>query len=156
MKAITVRQPWALHIIQSGKDIENRTRNIAGSYRGPLAIHAGLRADEDALRALPGRPPNGIPRVFHYGAFIGVADLIDVHGSGTCARSDPDRENGYIPCSPWAQYRFERGEWHQPQLRHLVLANPRPLTRPIPYRGRLGCWTVPDDVATQITEGLSQ
>lgn len=28
MKAITVRQPWALHIMQSGKDVENRTRNI--------------------------------------------------------------------------------------------------------------------------------
>lgn len=66
MKAITVRQPWALHIMQSGKDVENRTRNIAGSYRGPIVIHAAKVADEEALRALPRLPPNGIPRIFYW------------------------------------------------------------------------------------------
>jgi hypothetical protein len=30
MRALTVRQPWAWAIVHGGKDIENRTRNIAG------------------------------------------------------------------------------------------------------------------------------
>lgn len=42
MRAITVQQPWAWAIF-NGKGVENRTRNIAGKYRGPLAIHAGAR-----------------------------------------------------------------------------------------------------------------
>lgn len=56
MKVLTVRQPWAAAIIHGGKDVENRTRNLAGSYRGPVAIHAGLAYDEDALIWASGRP----------------------------------------------------------------------------------------------------
>ena len=48
MKAITVRQPWAWAIMHDGKDVENRSRNIAGTYRGPVVIHAGLTDDDDA------------------------------------------------------------------------------------------------------------
>lgn len=65
MRALTVQQPWAWAIVYGGKDVENRTRNIAGAYRGPLAIHAGLRWSDrgarsglvwDALRNLYGWP----------------------------------------------------------------------------------------------------
>ena len=45
MRVLTVRQPWAWAIVHGGKDIENRTRNVAGAYRGPVAIHAGLAFD---------------------------------------------------------------------------------------------------------------
>jgi hypothetical protein len=37
---------------------------------------------------------------------------------------------------------------------HLVLTNPRTLSRPIPHVGRLGLWTVPDDVEEQIRGDL--
>jgi hypothetical protein len=139
MRALTVRQPWALHIVQSGKDVENRSRNIAGAYRGPVAIHAGLHVDEEALRKLPRLPPNGIPRVFFYGFILGVVDLVGVHAmwaddEGKCDRCD----------SPWAQ--------QSPY--HLMLANPRRLRKPISVRGRLGLWTLPDDIAAQVEEAL--
>lgn len=52
MRAITVRQPWAWQIINQGKNVENRTRNIAGKYRGPIAIHAALKPDQEALARL--------------------------------------------------------------------------------------------------------
>lgn len=153
MRILTVRQPWALHIIQSGKDVENRTRNIAGNYRGPVAIHSALKADEDALRRLPGLPPNGISRVFHYGAIIGVVDLVGVHhdqsigAHGHCC-SDASWHGGTEcsgGCSRWA----EPGAWH------LCLNNPRPLTDPIPYPGALGLRTLPDDVVARIQGALS-
>lgn len=157
IRILTVRQPWALHIIQSGKDVENRTTNIAGSYRGPIAIHAALKADEEALRALLGQPPNGIPRIFHYGAIIGVVDLVDVHYANDCYQQSiadainlfrNDRpafdalpitnEGGGIigrakHCSSWAM------DYHY----HLELANPRPVD-PIPYRGGLGLRKITD------------
>src|SRR3954452_3561016 len=41
MKALTIRQPWAALIMAGSKDVENRVRPT--SFRGRLAIHAGLR-----------------------------------------------------------------------------------------------------------------
>jgi hypothetical protein len=152
VRILTVRQPWAWAIIHGGKDVENRVRNIAGSYRGPVAIHAALKADEQALRDLPRLPPNGIPRVFEYGAIIGVVDLVDVHSAsviGGCGRMDnhcDEHPNGCRHhCSPWAMGPAPEG-WYQ----HLVLANPRELVRPIPYRGALGLRPLDPAVVAQI------
>ena len=41
MKAITLHQPWASLVAAGVKTVE--TRSWRTSYRGPLAIHAGLR-----------------------------------------------------------------------------------------------------------------
>lgn len=54
MRILTVRQPWAWAIIHGGKDVENRVRNIAGDYRGPIAIHVGLQHDHDHDRQMIG------------------------------------------------------------------------------------------------------
>ncbi len=141
MKVIAVRQPWALHIVQSGKDIENRSSNIAGAYRGLVAIHASKRPDEEALRALPALPPNGIPRVFHYGAIIGVAELVDVH---------PGWIEG-TPCTPWGIRYVNHVGQH-----HLVLRDARPLRTPIPHRGALGLRDLPTDIEHLIRKELDQ
>lgn len=134
MKVLSVRQPWALHIIQSGKDVENRTRNVAGAYRGLVAIHAGKVADERALARLPRLPENGIPRTFHYGAIIGVATLVSVHRSTPWHCEDCDDCEGM--CSEWAE----------PGQVHLVFKHPRRLRYPIPFTGSLGLRDVPRDV----------
>lgn len=137
MRAITVRQPWAWQIIHQGKNIENRTRNIAGKYRGPVAIHAALKADELALARLPRRAPEWVtaPRVFNYGAILGVVDLVDVHQSAPfCCGSD------------WGELLW--GGYH------LELANPRPIplnTQPR-CRGALGLWTPPPGIVARLQE----
>lgn len=124
MRILTVRQPWAWAIIHAEKDIENRQRSLGG-YRGPVAIHAGLQVDEDPTEreswttladALMLRPDahSEMPR----GAILGVADLVGVH-------EDDSAECYY--CSGWADYG-----WHH------VLAHPRPLSEPIPFKGALG------------------
>lgn len=148
MRILTVRQPWAWAIIYGGKDVENRVRNIAGSYRGPVAIHAGLAKFEDEgqyrevtraiVSELNGWPADDgelwgadsieadDPR-FAYGAIIGVVDLTDEHWSGMeCGRVVNCHE--YKLCSPWAEAYSH----------HLELANPRPLAEPIPFKGALG------------------
>lgn len=189
MRAISVRQPWAWAIMHGGKDVENRSRNIAGSYRGPVAIHAGKAIFEEEGGAYPevqsaiwleegGYVPTGVqlwevaddvdphdPR-FAYGAIVGVVDLVRVHHADDCEHDDlmrlaglyrsgpegraevaalPDSGAGGIVgkirgCSPWAQ----------PDQYHLVLASPRPLAEPIPCRGALGLWTVPDDIVAAL------
>ncbi len=46
-KAITMIQPWASAIASAGKDIENRSWH--SHYRGPIAIHAGAKLNQEAL-----------------------------------------------------------------------------------------------------------
>ena len=163
VRAITVRQPWAWAIAHGGKDVENRTRNIAGGYRGPVAIHAGLTPDTAAQPHWP--LGDLIPRVAWRtrGAVVAVADLVDVHDDETCLAGDlarlrwlyehnraaydaiPDTGSGGLIgrarlCSPWAM----GDHWH------LTLANVRPLATPVPARGRLGLWTLPPDVEAAV------
>ena len=144
MKALTIRQPWAWAIIYGGKDVENRSRNLAGSYRGPVAIHAGLAPFEQhnmASRALRSAHGSEVSTEILFGAIIGIVDLVDVHAA------TPD-DLGRIRCEttelgdPWD---MACSLWAMETAYHLVLRNPRPLATPIPYRGRLGLWEVPAD-----------
>lgn len=156
MRILTVRQPWAWAIVHGGKDVENRPRNIAGGYRGPIAIHAGLAYDRDShersrvLRAaqdaaaialgaevfphgytwdLDAPDPRGQWSVM--GAIIGVVDLYNVHDLSEEAHGADD-EAWAQNCSPWAQWGDTGTAWH------LMLRKPRPLAKPIPYTGALG------------------
>lgn len=147
MRVLTVRQPWAWAIVHGGKTIENRTRNIAGAYRGPVAIHAAQREVPD--KYAKGGPIDTIQHItgtvplFHLpqnlGAVIGVVDLIDVHME--CRYLEPTTRQ----CSPWAE----------PNAYHLEFANPHPIT-PIPAKGRLGLWTPDTALADQIRRALEE
>ncbi|RLP68368.1 ASCH domain-containing protein [Mycetocola reblochoni] len=147
MRVLTVRQPWASAIIHGGKDVENRVRNIAGTYRGPVAIHAAagkaaeitdeqearlLAADADELGGiaawLDGEPIRG-------GVILGVVDLVDVHSVNDCGG-----------CS----------EWGEPEHHHLVLRDARPVV-PVPYRGALGLrWLDADTYSALHAQGVTR
>lgn len=166
MRVLTVRQPWAWAIIHGGKDVENRVRNIAGGYRGPIAIQAGAARFEDdgqfhevrrAIRteelgwpaedgevwAADAVEPED-PR-FVYGAIIGVVYLVEVHSpAADLTRDDFCQGPTGDLCSAWAQIE----SWH------LVLANPRALAEPIPYRGALGLRHLDDDTIARIEGAL--
>lgn len=145
MKAVTVRQPWGWAIMHGGKDVENRTRNIAGSYRGPLVIHAAkVGASFDSTH--PTLWPFDARHAF--GVALGVVDLVSVHVSrmsltpthyGEPVCFDDHTPTGSL-CSKWAQYD-QIGITH-----HLILANPRPFPEPIPHKGALGLWNFPDEL----------
>lgn len=141
MKALTVQQPWAWAIFH-GKAIENRTQQW--TYRGPLAIHAGMRWSErgehsrlvlDAFERSCGAAPKHWSAT---GAILGVVDLADVHPSAGC-------------CAPWGESAYvEHGGRERRQIVHLVLENPRLLDEPIPCKGALGLWTPPADIAERL------
>ena len=122
--------------MHAGKNVENRTTNIAGNYRGPLAIHTSKGKPTDAGYAVDAAEwmssrgllaQSGIAgnHPLYQGCVIGVVDLVDVH------HADGD---GDEPCSPWAT----SGVWH------MVVENPRPLPIPSMYAGALGLWELPD------------
>lgn len=147
MRGITIRQPHAWAVVYADK-IENRSRNIAGSYRGWVAIHAGRERDDRWMYgyAWPAGAPTPRMDDAPTGVVIGVARLVDVHHW-----RDEDDCNGAIgddgepTCSPWGM----ADHWH------LVWADRTPLPHPIPWRGALGLWTVPDELEAAIREQVT-
>ncbi|MFJ4173361.1 hypothetical protein [Microbacterium sp. NPDC089696] len=165
MRILTVRQPWAWAIIHGGKDVENRPRNIAGSYRGPVAIHAGLTYDKDShersqtLRDAQDRAAVALgAEVFSHGYLwdldapdpreqwslmghiIGVVDLVDVHSAsviGGCGRIQHDCDEHPNGCRHHCS-PWAMGPAPEGWYQHLVFENPRALDEPIPYTGALG------------------
>lgn len=132
-----MRQPWAGLILRGGKDVENRSRNIAGSYRGPIVVHSsrtlatipdGIPNPWSTLYDIVGIGPDNL--VDNLGCALGVVDLLDVHDERGCPG---------LSCSPWA----DEGSVH------LLLAHPHAFAEPIPYRGKLGLWDFPDDLLRQ-------
>jgi hypothetical protein len=154
LRGLTLRQPWAWAIADQGKTIENRTWKT--NYRGLVAIHAGARVDDidtlpvsEAQAALDsfheaaesaGRLPREAIRI-RLGQVVAVAELTGIHPATECAVPGPPPVR---LCSPWAVH----GEFHW------QLANVRPLAEPIPWKGALGLWRVPDDLEQAITEQL--
>jgi hypothetical protein len=154
-RALTIRQPWAFAVVHGGKLTENRSRPIR--YRGPLFIHAGSRGrwdpagersplvqaawrrwtatlDDPAARAEPlTRRTTLIP----FGAVTAVAQLAGCHETDSTAL--------FCSCSPWAAAGSH----------HWELADVRPLAEPIPQRGFLGLWRVPDQVQQAISGQLA-
>jgi hypothetical protein len=148
MRILTVRQPWAWAIIHGGKDVENRTTNIAGSYRGLIAIHAGLalfEQDNAASRVHSEMHGGEVDTRLVFGAIIGVVNLWAVHQDRDGGNCCPHRPAGGPGGSPWA----ERDVWH------LCLNDPRPLRTPIPYKGALGLRELPADVANDVLGSLA-
>jgi hypothetical protein len=127
MKALTIQQPWASLILLGPKRVENRTWWT--KYRGPLAIHAGLKFDRFGIEVAAERgiklPPLGaIPA----GVILGAIDLVDVVEYSGPQQLLVDDAYG-LRRDPWA-----RGPvcW--------ILRNPRPLPEPVPARGFPGLW----------------
>ena len=151
MRVLTVRQPWAWAIIHGGKDVENRTRNIAGSYRGPVAIQAGLAYVKGTPAGVALKAAHGSETTteLKFGAVIGVVDLSDVHHDHDSMKC-VDWEHGitddgtYLSCS----------EWSMADHHHLCLSNPRPID-PIPAKGRLGLLRPDPELQAQIEAALS-
>ncbi|WP_062516470.1 ASCH domain-containing protein [Demequina gelatinilytica] len=148
MRVLTVRQPWAWAIIHGGKHVENRSRNIAGDYRGPVAIHAAAREAEryhQAAEEIYDRAGTYVLKA-PQSAIVGVVDLVDVHKDDRCDDKAHPHTPGELACSSWAM-----ADHH-----HLVLTNPRPLTNPIRARGRLGLWKPDEDLEQAIAAALAE
>lgn len=137
IRGLTLKQPWAWAVAHLGKDVENRTWQT--HYRGLIAIHAGMTTEYGvimpfpaAIRAHINAQRDDSPDLKVRGAIVAVALLHDCHLDAKCT----DLRTGRVGfCSPWAQ----RDSWH---WRLKVTA----VTEPVPCRGALGLWNLPDDV----------
>lgn len=142
MKALTIHQPWAWAIAAGHKNIENR--GWATKHRGLLAIHAGssrnsLTEASEFMRGLGIEPPTELV----FGAVIAVAELVDI-----IDRSEPPSLFGSTAAdslagNPWAE---DHQCW--------VLKNVRALRDPVLCAGKMGLFTLDDDVCAAVTAQL--
>ena len=150
MRALTVRQPFAWAIAVGGKDVENRSRGTR--HRGLLAIHAGktvYRADLDEpriLHAIMMKEFEIEEPASRLGAVVAVAELYGCH---PC----PD-ETGLSGCMTAARNGRLCSEWAIEGQHHWRLRNVRPLPEPVPCKGALGLWRLPEDVERAVTGQL--
>lgn len=158
MRATTIRQPWSWATLH-GKGTENR--GAMTHYRGDVALHAGHNwcsygaHDPRVIEAFrpyrhPGEDPaSPIHRVLHVDRFIGgqvlaVAELADCHR----VRVLDDR---LVCCDdPWAMAEFAG----RIVRAHIVWTNIRVLPEPVPARGALGWWRLPDGQTRAVLEQL--
>jgi len=135
VKALTIRQPWAAAIFlpDHAKDVENRSQRT--QVTGIVAIHAGLRWDDEGQRTVF----DLTRRMYIQAATGAVLGLVRVTG---CHLSAPG-----CCSSPWAQ----------PGARvHITLSDPVKLPEPVPCRGAQGWWNLPLDVLRAVNEQLGQ
>lgn len=142
MRALSLTQPWATLVAIGAKSIE--TRSWHTMHRGPIAIHAAKKFPNDARCICP-RPPFAAAlgdEVLYTGMVLAIANLVE------CFRFDERTERlirrrsalGNLPA-----FEAEFGDF-APGRHGFVLRDVRRLETPIPYKGALGLWTLPDDL----------
>lgn len=121
-RVLSVRPPWAWSIMFAGKDVENRSWTTP--HRGPILIHASSKKYvgaelQDVRREIAecsGRSLSAVPHEFPRSQMLGFVDIVD------CVQR-------------------RRSSWAAPGEEHWLLANPRPLTRPVMgVDGKLNLW----------------
>lgn len=129
MKCVSIRQPQAQAVALGVKPVENRSRNIVGTFRGDMAVHVSKTPASPLAVARACELGFEYSLPLYLGQVIAVVRLVGVHRPG----DRPDCQPGRL-CSPWA----EEDMWH------LVLENPRRLRYPMMIPGKLGLWQFPD------------
>jgi hypothetical protein len=155
LQALSIKQPWCWAIVNGSKRIENRTWTT--SHRGPIAIHASLQWDKGGersqvvqsewdqfVRHLPPMnchhgPLRKSTAWMEFGAVLAVADVVDVctaKGDHTACR-----------CG---------STWAAPYQCHWKLDNVRRLREPVPCKGALQLWRLPEDVDAAVRVQLTE
>lgn len=137
MKALTVTQPWATLVIRGVKRFETRSWAPPDAVIGTrIAIHAakGWRAADREMAdfwhndGTLAEPRADLP----LGMILGTIEIAGARRTFPL----PDE----ITAREMMMGDYSRGRWAW------ILADPRPLAEPIPWRGALGLWTLPDEV----------
>lgn len=175
MKAITIWQPWASLVALGVKKYE--TRSWPTKYRGPIAIHAGMKPiqhtwsdmymTDEARRIICEelKLPEIFdgPQTFPTGCILATAELINVWHIVYHPGPDIDKAK-YIDvgaesltCDKHApdfgdyfvptEKEFALGDW-TPGRYAWELANVKILPKPIPAKGKQGLWNWEQEAQT--------
>lgn len=156
--ALSVQQPWASLIVGGPlspgvKPIENRTWKVPARLIGKrVAIHASKKLDLESVTELQHGMIEGFrrewwpyqkPSLFPTSAIVGVARIVRVFVGEPQGLIDPVYPDGMPDdCKRWygGPVGFE--------LREVVRIEP------VPCKGALGFWALPNDVAAKVRAQL--
>lgn len=146
MHALTLIQPWGGLIATGVKLVENRTWHPPSSMRNGtrFAIHAGSKLDRETIEDLleDGFDEHALWRV--KGAVLAVATLAFVVVEGAV---NPDFKIDRLPPS--------QRQWFNGPI-GFVLSDVVALDAPVPCKGALGFWRLPDDVEANVRAQLGE
>lgn len=114
----------------------SRTGRGPTKLRGSILLHAGLRVDRDAMEDLSdviAAVPEPRPKA-HCGAVVGIARLVDC----VPEESAPREQRGWIT-GPWC----------------FVLDDVYAFAEPVPLKGALGFFDVPDEIVAGALRGAA-
>jgi hypothetical protein len=125
-KCLSVRQPWAQLIALGIKSVENRGEHFGPDYVGWLYIHASKLYDNDAEQWIHYNIGDEPIKALEQYLPLPLGKIIAlVYCTGSKFHSN----------SPW---------FIGPKC--LVFNSPSRLITPIPYRGQLGIFNIPDNI----------
>ena len=104
-------------------------------YRGSLLIHAGL--SQKWLTTHPSIPRDWIV----FGAIVGIVDVVDCVPLTRFQDGSSLLNVEHLP-----KYEWLRNDPHASGPYCIVLENSRRFKTPIPYKGKLGLFNVPDEL----------
>lgn len=174
MIAISVRAPWAWALMFGGKDVENRSPSFPMRFRGApvlgdVWVHASLwpggplHAFSSAKEKFVAEGQRMVATMWKSQGWLDETESLP-HlyaltekklGVSVPKVSDLNRLRGHIlgrvrvtghrdPDNP------PESLWYIPGSRAILVEAPRPLATPVPCKGALGWWRVPDEVLEQI------
>lgn len=135
MRALSLTQPWASLVAMGAKQVE--TRSWSTTFRGGLVIHAAKGFPpwaKDLCATAPFSQFVPDASALPLGAIVAVCYVASVEQTELTVVDEQERAFGDYAPGRWA--------WR--------LSRIRALPEPIPCRGALGLWTVPDDVAERL------
>lgn len=153
MKALSILNPWCGLIAAGEKLIENRSRRMinARDWGTPFALHASMTIDQPAWSRILEIAPELAPELAntkekarwhqlsrHTGAIIGIATIV----------------THVTDVRQIAEYTSpEQARWFFGPIGY-VLRDVQALKRPVPCKGALGFWNVPEDIRRQVAEQI--
>jgi hypothetical protein len=125
--ALSIRQPWCYAILNLGKDVEKRSWR--SGFRVRVIVHASQAFDPEGLEYLHHAGfvvPEALPR----GVYVGEVTVTGCVAAAECQ-------------SPWGF-----GPWC------FLLERPVLYSDPVPGKGRLGFYRVPEAVKPGLKEAM--
>ncbi len=131
--------------------------------------HSGYTDDDCNVvsgdRFVMGIGDDGLWRRQSFGAIVAVIELTGSHRAGRYVDPDSPPDCLTTGCAtdqtaddPHHSSPLARNPWaiEEVNVHHWQIGSVQVLDDPIPYRGSLGLWMVPDDIAAQVNEQTAQ